>query len=123
MRSGYSLHAARTIYEDAPAAPWISAALNLKPASQSPRGQRSEPPARARTTFFPAGLTSREVDVLRLVARGRTNYQIANDLTISLHTVTRHLTHIYNKAGVTNRAEAAAYAFRHGLEDDLDGQN
>lgn len=117
MRSGYALHAARTIYEDAPGAPWIIAALDLKPvAAYARRSVRTEQPARSKPAFLPAGLTSREVEVLRLVAQGKTNYQIANDLMISLHTVTRHLTHIYNKAGVTNRAEAAAYAFHNGLQ-------
>ena len=64
---------------------------------------------------FPDGLTPREVEVLRLVAAGRSNQGIAAELTISVNTVTRHLTHIFTKTGTANRAEAASYAVRQGL--------
>jgi DNA-binding CsgD family transcriptional regulator len=62
-----------------------------------------------------AGLSDRELDVLRLVAQGRTNREIAEELSLSEHTVARHLTHIFTKSGVENRAGAAAFALRHGL--------
>lgn len=62
-----------------------------------------------------AGLSEREVQVLRLVARGRSNQQIAEELVISLHTVARHVSNIFGKTGAANRAEAAVYAFRQGL--------
>jgi DNA-binding CsgD family transcriptional regulator len=62
-----------------------------------------------------AGLSSREVEVLRLVAAGRSNQQIADELVISVRTVERHINHIYTKLGVHNRAEAATYAARHGI--------
>jgi ATP/maltotriose-dependent transcriptional regulator MalT len=62
-----------------------------------------------------AGLSDRELEVLRLVAQGRTNREIAGALVLSEKTVARHLTTIYTKAGVENRAGAAAFALRHGL--------
>ena len=63
----------------------------------------------------PDGLSPREVEVLRLVAQGLTNRAIANALGIAEKTATNHLTHIFNKIGVDNRAGATAYALRHGL--------
>jgi pimeloyl-ACP methyl ester carboxylesterase/DNA-binding CsgD family transcriptional regulator len=62
-----------------------------------------------------AGLTAREVDVLRLIAAGRSNQQIADELVISLNTVQRHVGNILTKTGLMNRTEAAAYALRKGL--------
>ncbi len=63
----------------------------------------------------PGGLTSREVEVLRLVAAGRTNRGIAAALDVSEHTVARHLNNIFAKLGVSSRASATAYAFTHEL--------
>jgi HD-GYP domain-containing protein (c-di-GMP phosphodiesterase class II) len=62
-----------------------------------------------------AGLTAREVEVLVLVARGRTKRQIAQELTISAKTVGAHVEHIYTKLGVGSRGAAALFAMRHGL--------
>ncbi len=64
---------------------------------------------------YPAGLTAREVEVLRLVARGMTNSQIAQELVLSEKTVATHLTHVFNKTKSENRAAAAAFAMRYGL--------
>jgi len=64
---------------------------------------------------WPAGLTSREVEVLRLIAAGRSNRAIAEALFISPNTVLRHVSNIFTKIGVANRAEAAVYATRQGL--------
>ena len=64
---------------------------------------------------LPDGLTAREVEVLRLVASGRSNPQIAQDLFLSQKTVQRHLSNIFGKTGVTSRTAAAAYAFEHHL--------
>ena len=64
---------------------------------------------------YPAGLTAREVEVLRLVTRGLTSGEIALELKISEKTVAHHLTHIFNKTSSENRAAAAAFAIRHGL--------
>jgi ATP/maltotriose-dependent transcriptional regulator MalT len=63
----------------------------------------------------PGGLTAREVEVLCLVAEGRSNKEIAALLYLSAKTVSRHLTNIFNKIGVTSRAAATAFAFEHHL--------
>lgn len=64
---------------------------------------------------FPAGLTAREVEVLRLVTEGATNRQIAQELHLSVGTVNTHVTNILNKTGCENRTAAAAFALQHGL--------
>jgi DNA-binding CsgD family transcriptional regulator/pimeloyl-ACP methyl ester carboxylesterase len=64
---------------------------------------------------YPAGLSKREVEVLLLVAAGRTNREIAEALVISINTVERHVSHILAKTDSANRAEAAGFAIRHGL--------
>jgi DNA-binding CsgD family transcriptional regulator len=61
------------------------------------------------------GLSDREAEVLRMVASGLTNRQVADRLALSESTVAKHLTSIYAKIGVDNRAAATAYAVRHGL--------
>jgi HD-GYP domain-containing protein (c-di-GMP phosphodiesterase class II) len=63
----------------------------------------------------PAGLTEREVEVLRLLARGMSNKEIAAELVISPKTAGAHLEHIYSKLGVNNRAMAGLFAAKHGL--------
>jgi DNA-binding NarL/FixJ family response regulator len=62
-----------------------------------------------------AGLTAREVQVLGLVATGKTNRAIAADLAISEKTVARHVSNIFTKLGLSTRAAATAYAYRHDL--------
>ena len=64
---------------------------------------------------YPAGLTEREVQVLRMVARGMTNSEIAQQLGLSEKTIAHHMTHIFNKTTSDNRASVVAFAFRHGL--------
>ena len=66
-------------------------------------------------TAVPGGLTKRELEVLRLVARGKTNREIAAELVISDNTVARHLNNIFAKLDVSTRAAATAYAFTHDL--------
>jgi DNA-binding NarL/FixJ family response regulator len=61
------------------------------------------------------GLTPRELDVLRLVASGRSNKQIAAELVISKHTVARHVQNIFAKLDVSSRTAAASFAFEHQL--------
>lgn len=70
--------------------------------------------ARARREW-PAGLTAREVEVLRFLAQGLTKRQIAQELVISEHTADHHIRHIYEKTGVTTRAGVALFAMQHGL--------
>jgi DNA-binding CsgD family transcriptional regulator len=77
------------------------------------RCQTREHPARSQP--LPAGLSAREVEVLRLVAAGRSNREIASELVLSEKTVENHLTRIYAKIGAENRAAAAAFAIRHTL--------
>ncbi len=60
-------------------------------------------------------LTARELDVLRLIAAGRTNNEIATQLSLSVRTVARHITNIYAKIGARSKADATAYALRHRL--------
>jgi DNA-binding NarL/FixJ family response regulator len=62
-----------------------------------------------------AGLSRREAEVLGLLAVGKSNLEISEQLFLSLRTVERHITHLYNKLGVRNRAEATAYAIKLGL--------
>lgn len=66
-------------------------------------------------TAYPGGLTAREVEVLRLVAAGRTNPEIATLLFLSEKTVARHLSNIFTKLDVTSRTGAAAFAFEHHM--------
>lgn len=73
--------------------------------------------SRAAMVERPAQLTEREVDVLRALARGRTNRAIAELLGISAKTVGTHVEHIYAKAGVSTRAAAAVFAMEHDLLD------
>jgi DNA-binding CsgD family transcriptional regulator len=61
------------------------------------------------------GLSTREVEVLRLIASSRSNQQIADELVISLNTVRRHVSNSFGKTGAANRAAAAIYARDHGL--------
>jgi DNA-binding CsgD family transcriptional regulator len=70
-------------------------------------------PAQAEPAGF--GLTPRELEVLRLVAAGRSNQEIADDLSIGYRTVTTHASNILAKLGLDSRTAAAAYAIRHGL--------
>jgi DNA-binding NarL/FixJ family response regulator len=61
------------------------------------------------------GLTPRELEVLCLVAAGRTNRQIADVLVLSARTVDRHVSNIFAKLGVSSRAAATAFAYEHEL--------
>ena len=133
LRKAHQLWARADVAVRPRAAPGCSPAARLPPsATSSPRGASWKRPA---PTFrqlgarpaadevagllapasLPAGLTAREVEVLRLVASGRSNAQIAADLVLSEKTVARHLSNIFGKLGVGSRTAATAYAFEHGL--------
>jgi DNA-binding CsgD family transcriptional regulator len=86
----------------------VELATNLRadPALAPDRSAAPEPSSR---------LSARELEVLRLVAAGHTDREIAAALTISRRTATTHLTHILDKLGLDSRTAAAAYAVRHGL--------
>lgn len=68
-----------------------------------------------RNREWPAGLTAREIEVLRHLARGMSQQEIAERLVISRKTASNHVEHIYAKIGVSNRAMASLFATRHGL--------
>jgi HD-GYP domain-containing protein (c-di-GMP phosphodiesterase class II) len=74
-----------------------------------------------RQRAWPAGLTKREVEVLRLLARGLSNKQIAATLGVAPKTASSHIEHIYQKTAATNRAQASIFALRHGLMADDGG--
>ncbi len=93
----------------------LDAALGAE--GRAPLAQAT-PPAKAANAArpsFPAGLTAREVDVLKLIAQGLTDQQVAEQLVISPRTVSTHLTSIYNKLGVSSRAAATRFAVEHRL--------
>ena len=64
---------------------------------------------------YPDGLSQREVEVVRLIAAGNSNREIAEELFLSVRTIERHITNIYTKTNARGRADAMAYALRHGL--------
>ena len=93
-------------FSDMKMQPYLERAVSLK--------ERAEAgPVRAPT--YPDGLTQREVEVLRLIAAGRTDREIAEELFISFRTVGNHVRSILNRTSTANRAEAAAYAARNDL--------
>ena len=69
----------------------------------------------SRAPAYPGGLTQREVEVLGLIAAGKTNLEIAEELVIAEGTARRHVANIYEKIDAANRVEAASYAAKHGL--------
>jgi predicted ATPase/class 3 adenylate cyclase/DNA-binding CsgD family transcriptional regulator len=81
----------------------------------SANGEQSSSPPPVSPAPYPDGLTAREVEVLRVVAQGLTNEQVAQRLVISPRTVDTHLTSIYGKIGVSSRAAATRYAIEHHL--------
>jgi DNA-binding CsgD family transcriptional regulator/tetratricopeptide (TPR) repeat protein len=99
---GFELEAeaARGVFEQLGAAPALAWLDSLT--ANSDRGQGH-------------GLTSRELEVLQLLARGKSNREIASDLVISEHTVARHVQNIFTKLGVSSRTAAGAFAFEHDL--------
>jgi DNA-binding CsgD family transcriptional regulator/tetratricopeptide (TPR) repeat protein len=72
-------------------------------------------PAAVSLPPYPDGLTAREVEVLRLLARGLTNAQVAEELVVSPHTVHAHVSSIYSKLGLSSRSAVTRYAFEHHL--------
>jgi len=83
----------------------------IEPAEAPPEGAA----AGRRATSPSDGLSRRELEVLRLVAGGESNAQIARRLGLSTHTVERHVANMYRKIGARGRADATAYALRSGL--------
>jgi DNA-binding NarL/FixJ family response regulator len=96
------LDAARTVFVELDAVPDVLAvdALSL---------------SRTTARRTPTTLTPREIDVVRLVAEGKTNRAIAGELYLSEKTVDRHLSNVFAKLGISSRAAATAYAYEHAL--------
>jgi DNA-binding CsgD family transcriptional regulator len=94
----------------------ISRTLEMQPLRQRVTGlrERTESPPSKRPAY-PGGLTAREVEVLRLIANGKSNREIASELVVTARTVERHVTNIYRKINARNKADATAYALREGL--------
>ena len=90
-------------------------APGLRPARRGPRPGPDRRAHRRAAGRRPAGLSPREVEVLRLVAAGKTNHAIAAELFLSERTVERHVSNILTKLGVGSRTAAAAYAFERGI--------
>jgi len=98
------------------------AALDLSDAAvyagQQIDAARRDPSPRARQTR-PGGLSRREIEVLRLIADGRTAGEIAMQLFISSRTAEHHVQNIYTKIGVSSRAAATRWAVKHKVVDDI----
>jgi DNA-binding CsgD family transcriptional regulator/tetratricopeptide (TPR) repeat protein len=91
----------------------IANSLEMRPLAARLAGFRER--YRVRLDRKPAGLTNRELEILRLIAAGKANKEIAQALFISPHTVAIHVAHVLAKTGASNRTGAAAYAARHHL--------
>jgi ATP/maltotriose-dependent transcriptional regulator MalT len=98
--AGMELDAARVVFERLGAAPDVA---------------RIETLAGGRSAGPPHGLTTRELQVLRILASGKTNKSIARELSLSEKTVDRHVSNIFDKLDVPSRAAATAYAYEHKL--------
>jgi DNA-binding NarL/FixJ family response regulator len=101
--------------EDAAAMELADARAELTRLGAAPDLERLERLAGTGPDRAAGGLTGRELQVLRLVAAGETNHAIASALHLADKTVDRHVTNIYAKLGVSSRAAATAYAYRHHL--------
>ena len=93
----------------------IEYALSAEKPSATPPSSATTQPSSPSAPEHPAGLTSREVEVLGLAATGMTSAQIATELSLSPRTVETHLASIYHKLGVPSRAAATRFALEHGL--------
>jgi DNA-binding CsgD family transcriptional regulator/tetratricopeptide (TPR) repeat protein len=93
----------------------ILSAQKLSTMSTSREAKQALTPPTRRSPSYPGGLTAREMEVLRLVAQGITDVQVAEQLVISPRTVNWYLTSIYHKLGVPSRSAATRYALEHHL--------
>ena len=116
-RDGQGDHAKAIILLDESLA--ISSDLGMRPLTERVAALQIRAEAGpVRAPAYPAGLTRREIEVIRLVAVGKMDREIAEELIISVNTVGNHMRSILNKTNAANRTEAATYAVRHGLVPD-----
>jgi DNA-binding CsgD family transcriptional regulator len=108
--------ACRALGDDDSAAMELDAArVALEQLGAAPALARVEALSEPVTRPVAGGLTRREVEVLKLVATGKTNRAIADDLFLSEKTIARHLSNIFTKLGLSSRSAATAYAYEHDL--------
>ena len=94
----------------------ISTELGMRPLMERVAALQEKSAARpVRASAYPDGLTQREIEVVRLVAAGKKDREIGEELFISVKPVGNHMRNILNKTDSANRTEAAAYAIRRGL--------
>ncbi|MBA2682529.1 MAG: AAA family ATPase [Ktedonobacteraceae bacterium] len=105
---------ARVLLEEAAA---LSAQIGFQTCERHVRERLRQLAGKGTRPHLPARLSPREADVLRLIAQGKSNREIAEALVISERTVASHLANIFNKSGVENRTAAAAFAIRHELAE------
>jgi DNA-binding CsgD family transcriptional regulator len=106
---GEKLASASAIYERIGAGqPWLER-LEVEEKQLAGRNSNELAPG------LPDRITQREADVLRLIAAGKSNREVADELVLSVRTVERHITNIYTKIGAHGKADATAYALRHSL--------
>ena len=98
--------------------PYLDQVLAAFPkASQTPASRAKSMVKQTTVQSLLEPLSERELQVLQLLAQGRSNQQIAQELVIALDTVKRHVSHIFSKLGVTNRVQAVKQAREHALLD------
>ena len=105
----------RTVNGECPLAQELAMQLLMRMANEIHEDGPPSPKADNRQESIPGGITLREVEVLRLLAQGRTNPEIAQELGISRGTVKIHVQHIIAKLGVSDRTQAAVRAIELGL--------
>ena len=104
-----ALHAGETHLDPAVQQRLVTAVLDQAPPSAAGEGPAAAPPD------LPDELTPRELEVLKLIAAGLSNAEIADELVLSNATVKTHINRIFYKTGARDRAQAVRYAYRHGL--------
>jgi DNA-binding NarL/FixJ family response regulator len=105
----------RTLEGEAPLSEGLAMQLLVRMVNESEQSAGLLPEAKKRKGPLPKGITPREAEVLRLLARGRTNPQIAQDLAVSRGTVKIHVQNIISKLGVSDRTQAAVRAIELGI--------
>ena len=101
--------------EDTAASEFEAARAVFRRLGAAPALARVETLLTTRSGVGSSGLSNRELEVLRLLATGKTNRAIADELVLAVRTVDRHVSNVFTKLGVSSRAAATAYAYEHDL--------